>query len=122
MLYEPEVLNGTDEQALQESFLNGLQRLIQRMTSLKEMLEVYTLTSWAGHCQWGTSRNTRTYSLDADRWSALTRECRMRLYDRLPTEMQKEELLIDPCLPTTSKHFSGWNLPKLRFVFGFKKY
>jgi hypothetical protein len=103
----------------QTLFLERLEKAVKRMTSLKEMIEVYTLTSWARHCK--HSCPPQTWDLEAGTHHPRPADCRMEFLEQLPPELLDPELDVDPNLPKHSVHFQDWELPKLRLVFGRRK-
>lgn len=117
MLYEWDQVNELDNQTL---FLERLEKEVKRMTSLKKMIEVYTLTSWASHCKHSCAqpiwdREAGTYLPQP------VEDSHMEFLEQFPPELLGPELDIDPDLPKHSVHFQDWELPKLRLVFGRRK-
>jgi hypothetical protein len=105
MLYEwDQIDRELDTQTL---FLERFEKEIKRMTSLKEMIEVYTLTSWANRCKHSCTQPI----WDRDAGTSLpqpVKDSHMEFLEQLPPELLDPELDIDPNLPKHSVHFHDW--------------
>jgi len=104
-------LSSGDNGTYQETLLNGLERVVNDLSGLEQLIEVHDVRIWGEHCVW---------SPDKESHRGRKRDV-IEFVEELPVDFQKPELLINPNLPGSSYDFKTWGIRNHKVAFGVRK-
>ena len=107
LFWDFESIHGREEDWIQNVFLRGLRKSLERMRGLRELFEVYDLQVWAYHIAWDSGRS---FSRGA-----------LKFTDRLPNSFRYPAFVKEQELPKQYPFFSKWDVPEIRPVFGVRE-